>query len=253
MPLVLRHVKGSKGRGLRLAVFAAAAMLSANAAGADEMQTPRVILSPVNWAEAALSLADHGIDPLAAEFARLNAQTEKRFPGIATSTVPVLLPVDVDSYRKDVVAGTIEAETSDKYFGPFHPSKLFLPGPAGYTATFFLKHGDGGFDFAYPKPIAIEITGGAFVYDLADPKHQEVFPPPKDLAVRFPGMQRILRESHARYTFERFGVPYVVSVQCYDRPRSSRYLSCKEADPAVVKFLNLLNTAGGTPAYIPDT
>jgi murein DD-endopeptidase MepM/ murein hydrolase activator NlpD len=235
-----------------LAVFAAAAMLSANAAGADEMQTPRVILSPVNWAEAAISLADHDIDPPAAEFARLNAQTEKRFPGIATSTVPVLLPIDIDSYRKDVVAGTVEAETSDKYFGPFHPSKLFLPGPAGYTATFFLNHGDGGFDFTYPKPIEIEITGGAFVYDLDDPNHQEVFPPPKELGVRFPGMQRILRESHVRYAFERFGVPYVVSIQCYDQPRSSRYLSCKEADPAAAKFLNLLNTAGGTPADIAE-
>jgi hypothetical protein len=224
-------------------------MLLATAAAADEMKAPRVILSQVNWAEAATTLGDHGIDPPAAEFARLNAQTEKRLPGIAKSSVPVLLPVDIDALRKDVADGAADDASSDKYFGPFHPSKLFLPGPAGYTATFFLNHGDGGFDFNFPKPIEVEITGGAFVYDLDGPNHQEVFPA-KDLEDQFPGIRRILREAHVRYTFERFGVPYVVAIQCYDQPRSSRYLSCKEADPAAVKFLRMLHTAGGTPQDI---
>src|SRR5579864_6444664 len=101
------------------------------------MEAPRVIRSPVNWAEAAASLSDHGTDTPPAEFARVNTQTEKRFPGIATSSVPVLLPIDIDAFRKDATAGSADIATSDKYFGPFHPSKLFLPGPAGYTATFF--------------------------------------------------------------------------------------------------------------------
>jgi len=232
---------------LRLAVLGCAALLFATAAAADEMEAPRVILSQVNWAEAATSLSDHGIDTPATEFARINAQTEKRFPGIAASSVPVLLPIDIDTFRKDVADGAADAATSDKYFGPFHPSKLFLPGPAGYTATFFADHG--GFDFTFPKPVEIEITGGAFVYDLDGPDHQEVFPA-KDLDGQFPGIKRILREAHVRYTFERFGVPYVVAIQCYDQPRSSRYLSCKEADPAAVKFLRMLNTAGGTPMDI---
>ncbi len=232
---------------MRLAVLVSAALLAANAAAAGEMEAPRVILSQVNWAEAATSLADHGIDPPAAEFARINAQTEKRFPGIATSSVPVLLPIDIDAYRKDVAAGAADMATSDKYFGPFHPSKLFLPGPAGYTATFFADHGS--FDFTFPKPVEIEITGGAFVYDLDGPNHQEVFPA-KELEDQFPGIQRILREAHVRYTFERFGVPYVVSIQCYDQPKSSHYLSCREADPAAVKFLRMLQTAGGTPMEI---
>ncbi len=233
---------------MRLAVIAAAALLFASAAAADEMEAPRVTLSQVNWAEAAASLTDHTIDPPAAEFARINVQTEKRFPGIAASSVPVLLPIDIESYRKDVADGAADAATSDKYFGPFHPSKLFLPGPAGYTATFFADHGK--FDFTFSKPVEIEITGGAFVYDLDGPDHQEVFPPPKELSDQFPGMQRILREAHVRYAFKRFGVPYVVAIQCYDQPKSSRYLSCKEADPVAVKFLLMLNTAGGTPMGI---
>jgi murein DD-endopeptidase MepM/ murein hydrolase activator NlpD len=223
-------------------------LLFAGAAAAGEMEAPRVVLSEVNWAEAAASLSDHGIDPPATEFARINALTEKRFPGIANSSVPVLLPIDIDAYRKDVADGVAGAATADKYFGPFHPSKLFLPGPAGYTATFFADRGT--FNFTFSKPVEVEITGGAFVYDLDGPAHQEVFPPPKELADRFPGMQRILREAHVRYAFSRFGVPYVVAIQCYDQPRSSRYLSCKEADPVAVKFLLMLNTAGGTPMDI---
>lgn len=232
---------------LRLAVIVGAALLVATAAAADDMEAPRTTLSPVNWAEAVASLSDHGGDTPQAEFSRINAQTEKRFPGIAASSVPVLLPVDIDVLRKDVASGAADAATSDKYFGPFHPSKLFLPGPAGYTATFFADRGS--FNFTFQKPVEIEITGGAFVYDLDGPSHQEVFPA-KELEDQFPGIQRILREAHVRYTFERFGVPYVVAIQCYDQPRSSRHLSCKEADPVAVKFLRMLRTAGGTPVDV---
>ena len=56
-----------------------------------------------------------------------------------------------------------------------------------------------------------------------------------------------------RYVFERFGVPYVLSIQCYDMRPSSKHLSCREADPLAVRFLNLLRTAGGTPAKIAAT
>ena len=48
----------------------------------------------------------------------------------------MLLPFDVDAFRKDVADGKPDAATSDKYFGRFHPTKFFLPGPAGYDATF---------------------------------------------------------------------------------------------------------------------
>jgi hypothetical protein len=173
----------------------------------------------------------------------LNALTEKRLPGISQSSVPVLLPFDVAAFGKDVAAGQADAATSDKYFGDFRPSKFFLPGPAGYDATFFY---DPEKQYDYRKPIEVEITGAAFVYDLDGPDHQEVFPAPA-LESAYPGIQRILREAHVRYTFERFGVPYVVSIQCYDRPPSSRYVSCREADPVAEKFLRLLRTAGGAP------
>lgn len=231
---------------MRLAVLVGAGLFFATAAAADEVKAPRVILSQINWDAAAASLSDRGDGPPAEAFARLNALTEKRFPGIGQSSVPVLLPFDIDAFRKDVAAGQADAASSDKYFGDFRPSKFFLPGPAGYDATFFFDP-DKKNDFQ--KPIEVEITGAAFVYDLDGPDHQEVFPAPA-LENLYPDIKRILREAHVRYTFERFGVPYVVSIQCFDRPPSGRYLSCREADPVAVKFLRMLHTAGGAPMQI---
>jgi hypothetical protein len=235
---------------LRLPVLVGAALLVASAAAADEIEAPRVTLSNVNWAEAAASLTDHGIETPAAEFARLNAQTGKRFAGIGKSSVPVLLPIDIAAFRADLAAGKPDALNSDKYFGGFHPSKVFLPGPAGYFATFFFNADD--FSFSYTrKPTEVTITGGAFVYDLDGPNHQEVFPV-KELDDSFPGIRRILRDGRMRYAFERFGVPYVVSIQCYDRPPSVHYRSCKEAEPVVLKFMRMLHTAGGAPLSIAE-
>ena len=250
MPLVFAKFPRGQSRGvhLRLSVLVGIALLVGSAATADEFEAPRVTLSDVNWAEAAASLTNHGIDPPATEFARLNAETGKRFPGIAKSPVPVLLPMDIEAFHADAAAGKPVALTSNKYFGHFRPSKIFLAGPAGYFATFFID--TDAFDFSYTKkPTEITITGGAFVYDLDGPAKQEVFPA-KDLETTFPGIRRILREAHVRYAFERFGVPYVVAIQCYDRPPSSRYRSCKQADPIARKFLAQLNTVGGTPLPI---
>ena len=237
---------------MRFPVLVSATLLIASTAAATEIEAPHFTLTKVNWAEAALSLPKDITGPAEEEFAKINAQTQKRFPGIANSSVPVLLPVDIDAFRADVAAGKPEAATSDKYFGGFHPTKYFLPGPAGYSGTFTLDLGGGPFSVHYKKkPIEIEITGAGFTYDLDDPDHQEVFPPKdKDLEAAFPGIKRILREAHVRYVFERFGVPYVVSIQCYDQRISSKYLSCREADPIAVAFLRKLHTAGGTPQKI---
>ena len=118
---------------------------------AGEMQSPVITLSDVNWNAAAATLTGAGDGPPAEAFGRLNAITDKRFTGIAKSTVPVLLPFDVEAFRKDVSDGNADAATSDKYFGQFHPTKFFLPGPAGYDATFVAS----GFDTHFGKPIVV--------------------------------------------------------------------------------------------------
>jgi len=239
---------------LRLPVLiGVVALVAVSAADADAMQAPRVTLSQVNWAEAALSLPRDITGRPEQEFVQINAQTEKRFPGIARSSVPVLLPIDLEAFRADVAAGNGDALSSDKYFGPFRLSNFFLPGPAGYMATFYLNNGAGGLDVSYKKPVEISVTGAAYVVNLDGPDHQEVFRvKEKDLEDLYPGIKRILREAHVRYVFERFGVPYVVAIQCYDRRPSSRYLSCREADPVALKFLRMLATVGGTPQAIAE-
>ncbi|HEX5507130.1 MAG TPA: M23 family peptidase, partial [Pseudolabrys sp.] len=236
---------------MKLLTFASLSLfISTAAASAAAVETPHVTLSHVDWDAAAASISDRGANSADSAFAKLNVVTGKRFLGIAKSAVPVLLPIDIEAFRKDASAKQNDATTSDKYFGNFRPSKFFLAGPAGYSATFFIDPADAGFNFDYTKrPIEVEITGAAFTYDLDPPDHQEVFTP-KALESQYPGIRRILRDAHVRYAFERFGVPYVVSIQCYDQPPSAKYLSCREADPIAEQFLRALHTAGGTPARI---
>jgi hypothetical protein len=231
-------------------------MLASGAAAAGDMQSPAIILSDVDWNAAAAALPDRGNDTPEIAFGRVNGLSSKRFAGIEASAVPVLLPFDVDAFRKDVAAGKdvadgkVEAGTSDQYFGDFQPTKFFLAGPAGYDATFTINPGDGPANTHYKKPIVVEMSGAAFVYNLDGPDHQEVFPPAKDIEAQFPGMKRILREAHVRYVFTRFGVPYVLSIQCYDQRPSSKLLTCKQADPIAEQFLRQLKVAGGTPQKI---
>jgi hypothetical protein len=241
---------------LKRSVVVALALLVTAPAAAGEMESPIVTLIDVNWDAAAASLSTPGAERPAEAFASLNALTAKRFAGIAKSSVPVLLPFDVDAFRKDVKSGQdpgdgkSEAATSNKYFGGFHPTKFFLPGPAGYDATFTVSAKEDGLKIRFGKPILFEISGAAFIYALDGPNHIEKSSTPKDLQEQFPGIRRILSEAHVRYVFQRFGVTYVLSIQCYDQRPSFRYLSCKEADPLAVRFLHLLHTAGGMPAKI---
>ena len=157
----------NEGSLLKRAVFVSLALLVGGPVTAGEMESPVITLSDVNWDAAAASLPDHGTEPPAEAFGRLNAITGKRFAGIAKSAVPVLLPFDIDAFRKDVAEGKPDTASSDKYFGDFHPTKFFLPGPAGYDATFIAE----GVDTRFSKPVVVEISGAAFVYNLDSPNH----------------------------------------------------------------------------------
>ncbi len=136
---------------LKRAALVTLALLISAPALASEMESPIVTLSDVNWDAAAASLSERGTGTPAEAFARLNALTEKRFAGIAKSSVPVLLPFDIETFRRDIADGKPEAETSDKYFGDFHPTKFFLPGPAGYDATFTFDADSAGIETHFRK------------------------------------------------------------------------------------------------------
>ncbi len=76
----------------------------------------------------------------------------------------------------------------------------------------------------------MQITGSILIYDLADPLGGKG-EPVKALAAQFPDMRRFIREGYVRYAFTRFGVPYVVSIQCLDSAPRARRLACREAYP----------------------
>ncbi|MGE0565917.1 MAG: M23 family peptidase [Pseudolabrys sp.] len=234
-------------------LVALAAALVAAPAMAQEMVKPRVTVMTVDW-RAALDDASKHVPLPENGFPILNDALRARFPGIDQSTVPVLLPVDLAGVIRDKAANKSDLATSNAYFYGFDPSKFFQVGPAGYDATFFIdprQHKE--LDVRFSEPVEVAIAGAAFVYEIDGPNIAEMDGEPrdKDVQAAFPGIRRILREAHLRYAFERFGVPYVVSIECFNgRPRPKR-LPCKDADKIALAFLERLKVAGGTPGKPP--
>lgn len=225
---------------------------------APEMKNPTVASVNVDWSAARAELAafDHLTRPedaagTAARAApdaltRLNAATEKIFSGIAASAVPVLLPFDTAAFLDDRSRGTAGAGDNGKYFSGFHAT-FFAPGPSGYDGAFSLSPQDSAdLDLTFARRVDVQISGSALVYALGGPAIADGSPV-TDLEGEFPGIRRVILESHVHYTFERFGVPYVVSILCFDGPRRMRRLSCREADKVAVRFLRALHIVGGEP------
>src|SRR5512132_298692 len=175
---------------------------------------------------------------------QLNAINASLFAGIGRSPVPVLLPFDTAGYLEDQSDGT--ALPLSRYQADFSRADLFHAGQAGYDAVFSLQPSAGG-SRTFAKPVEVQITGSILIYDLADPLGGRG-EPVKVLAAQFPDMRRFIREGYVRYAFTRFGVPYVVSIQCLDSAPRARRLACREAYPIAERFLKALRIAGGQPA-----
>jgi hypothetical protein len=238
-------------RSLSQIISGLAAFIIASSAMADDsaapMKAPQITISNIDWdaaRKAALDFVssasdDDKINPLA----KLNADTGKLFAQIGTSPVPVLLPFDTTTYLHDVVEGSVGDRS--KYLSGFS-AVLFFPGPSGYDAVLSMRPDTPGLGLTYAKPVEVEITGAAFVYELDGPLSAAGEAVPQ-FDTQFPGIRRSLIESHLRYTFVRFGVPYAVAIACFDGPAGSRRLSCREADKVALRFLQALNLAGGAP------
>ena len=136
-----------------------------------------------------------------------------------------------------------------RYQADFRPADLFHAGAAGYDAMFSLEPGagDGMPQRTFARPVEVQITGSILTYDLADPLGGKG-EPVKALAAQFPDLRRFIREGYVRYAFTRFGVPYVVSIQCLDSTPRARRLACREAYPVAERFLKALRIAGGLPS-----
>jgi hypothetical protein len=178
---------------------------------------------------------------------QLNAINASTFAGIGRSPVPVLLPFDTADSLEDQADGTLLPLS--RYQADFRPADLFHAGPSGYDAVFSLLPGAGAGlpSRTFARPVEVQITGSILVYDLAD-RLGGKGEPVKALAAQFPDMRRFIREGYVRYAFTRFGVPYVVSIQCLDSAPRARRLACREAYPIAERFLKALRIAGGQPA-----
>ena len=182
---------------------------------------------------------------------QLNAVTSKIFAGIDRSPVPVLLPFDTAAFLEARASGVPASLSLAKYQADFRPVDLFDAGQAGYDAVFSLEAGagDGLPQRTFIKPIEVQITGSILTYDINDPLGGRG-EPVKTLQAQFPDLRRFIREGYVRYAFTRFGVPYVVSIQCLDSTPRERRLACREAYPVAERFLKALRIAGGEPSRV---
>jgi hypothetical protein len=240
------------------------------ALAADEFRSPVVSAVRVDWRAALDQLrAEIGTQPSVAPaftfagrhrlaafdprsmpaFVQLNATTSQIFTGIGRSAVPVLLPFDTAAYLDARWSGASDGLPLPRFQADFRRADLFDAGPAGYDAVFSLEPGtvDGLPTRIFAKPVEVQITGSVLTYDLNDPLGGKG-EPVKSLAAQFPDLRRFIREGYVRYAFTRFGVPYVVSIQCLDSAPRPRRLACREAYPVAERFLRALRVAGGLPS-----
>lgn len=266
----LQHREGSRLHRFNLslaclvmlvAVPPGGAMADDNAPG---MKPPRLSIAEIDWTAALKSLA--GIPELSgavlanaqpsrsdAERAvspalgRLNDAISSRFPGVATSPIPVLLPIDTQALLRDIAAHAAALD-NDRYLSGFRATKFFYPGLSGYDAAFTFRTGDVAefADIHFSEPIEVQISGSSLLYELEG--SMPVGQPVAELEAEFPGIKRLLYEFHLRYTFVRYGVPYVVSIGCFDGSVARYKLpTCRLADRVALRFLHALHVAGGSP------
>jgi hypothetical protein len=180
---------------------------------------------------------------------QLNAVTSPIFTGIGRSPVPVLLPFDTAAFLDAPLNGAPASLSPAHYQADFRAVDMFDAGPAGYNAVFSLEPGagDGMPQRTFAKPVEVQITGSILIYAIDDPLGGKG-EPVKALSAQFPDLRRFIREGYVRYAFTRFGVPYVVSIQCLDSTPRARRLACREAYPVAEHFLRALHVAGGLPS-----
>jgi murein DD-endopeptidase MepM/ murein hydrolase activator NlpD len=240
---------------LKRAVLVGLALLIAGAAPAEEMKSPQISRARIDWDAAAAGLAERAPGTPAEAFAKLNVIAETAFSGITNSTVPVLLPFDIDGFAKELAANPGQTpdkmvESADRFMrSGFQATKFFLTGPAGYDAAFGLTLANVPdlSDIRYAEPVYVLLSGLGMTYQLDGPSLSEG-ELVKSLQGDFPGIRRNLYESYIRYSFERYGVTYVAAIYCRDTRPRAKLLTCKQADRVMDRFLRALKPTGGTPA-----
>jgi hypothetical protein len=256
--------------GVRLLVSSLLLAAGNASLSADEFRTPAITSVRVEWRAVLDALrSEIGTQPAVAPsftfsgqrrvwpsdprstpaLVQLNAVTSEIFARIGQSAIPVLLPFDTAAFLNARMNGAPSSLSVSRYQADFSPADAFDAGLAGYDAVFSLEPGagDGLPQRVFAKPVEVQITGSTLVYEIDDP-FGDRGEPVKALAAQFPDLRRFIREGHVRYAFTRFGVPYVVSIQCLDSVPRPKRLACREAYPIAERFLKALRIAGGKPS-----
>jgi hypothetical protein len=244
---------------LRIGLAGLALAAGMLAAAAQEMKSPRITPSHADWDAVAadLGVLEPGKPAAMPELmANLNRATGARFSNIAASPVPVLLPFDTATFLHDRAGATepVAASTNapaDTYLFGFNSVPFFYPGPAGYDAVVIARAQEmGELGIRFADTIYIHIGGSALLYQLDEPAGMIGWP--VHGLDEIPGIRRLYLENYVRYTFVRYGVPYVVAIECSDGAVRFRKISCRDADKVAIRFLKALRVAGGTPQAQPE-
>ena len=179
--------------------------------------------------------------------ASVNELIGERFRRIAESPTPVLLPFDTPRYLSDRVSADGAGPTS-AYLNGFSSFKYFRPGPAGYDASFIMPAAEvakiAGVTTA--GDVAVTLAGSSLFYVLTNPS-----PPIGDIDTRFPNLSptvtRVIHERALRFSFFRYGAPYLVSIDCRPQGTTIDLIPCEQADKIAERFLQSLQLVGGAP------
>jgi murein DD-endopeptidase MepM/ murein hydrolase activator NlpD len=254
---------------LRAALRAGLALVFGVAvANAQEMKAPHISRADADWNAVAVelrALAPLQVRALSAEtdaetppevpapLAALNRLTGERFAKIADSPVPVLLPFDTEAFLRDRTAGAAAESAGNAYLFGFESTPFFQTGPGGYDAVVSARAQDmKELGIAYAERIFIQISGAAVLYEIAEPHGMIGWPVTGGIDADFPGIKRMFLENYVRYTFVRYGVPYVVSIECFDGPSRFRKIACRDADKVAIRVLKSLRLAGGQSQKAPQ-
>ncbi len=225
---------------------------------AQDMVLPKIMAATVDWKAARDVLAQLPAAQAApkstddnALLAQINAATNATYKGIAASSVPVLLPVNADALLRSKISAPADSPPAPEGDAANFKLNFFLAGPAGYDAAFMLSGAvaDEVKNFGKKEDPVILISGFAMLYDL-DPPVAPLATSAKDLDVQYPGIRRRLLESYVRYSFQKFGVSYTASMLCFEGRAHARWVTCREADAILLRFIKTLQLAGGMPQPI---
>ena len=142
-------------------------------AAAQDMKAPRISHAEVDWDAVTAELhaseafkpaaddsGDAAVPPDADHLGVLNRALAERFPNIAASAVPVLLPFDTDAVSCATARTAGPLDAPNDYLSGFESVPFFQAGPGGYDAVVTARAADlKDLGIGYSDRIFINISG----------------------------------------------------------------------------------------------